>query len=215
MSALGAVATRERPILMSGPMVRAVLDGRKTQTRRVVKRRRFDADGSEGDGRGEWCVTQPTHGWTPDLIARDYPCPYGVTGDRLWVRETWAAEPQFDHLSPADIPMTAQCAGRVLYDSAIVRGFHRPRPSIHMPRWASRLTLEITGVRVERVQAITEADAKAEGVEHYAAAHLSRDHGLSAVEQFAYLWDSLNAPRGYSFGSDPWVWVLEFRRIPA
>ena len=223
-----AVAVHERPILFSGPMVRAILDGRKTQTRRVVKRRLYDLENRDDDSQSGWCQSWPDRGWTPDLIARDYPCPYGQPGDRLWVRESfsrcgcnacrtsWPEKPAPDPTGSVHYPAyRATHAGSEL----------AWRPSIHMPRWASRLTLEITDVRVERLQAISETDAKAEGAERGAwPDDCTADDSLMNAEcgyfpprsyaaGFAALWDSINSARGFGWDANPWVWVLAFRRV--
>lgn len=185
---------RERPILFSGAMVRAILNGRKNQTRRVVR--------PDGD---------PT-----DSALR---CPYGAPGDRLWVRETWAVGRVFDRTRPAEIPTVERDVpvwwrADGFAEESDNRG--RWRPSIHMPRWASRITLDIVSVRVERLQAITEADAFAEGVEAnpYVMCDGTTDEAMSisARDNFRALWDSINGKRlGCSWGANPWVWVVEFR----
>lgn len=237
-------AVRERGILMSAPMVRATLDDRKTQTRRVVLPQptspavlddvsaRMKADlGSELEDRRPYCV------WMTDkprddgggFVEHGVRCPYGAIGDRLWVRETaWYDREvipvlgfmrcffEGGNVRRQGDATTSQAPGHPNSHVAEVFALNTSlvrRPSIHMPRWASRITLEITNVRVERVQQITEPDAEAEGVRAFAAAHLSRPNDLTAVEQFAYLWDSLNESRGYSWKSNPWVWALTFRRI--
>lgn len=199
---------RERPLLMSGPMVRAILDGRKSVTRRVVKPQPPEDYGTIEVGR-----FHPT-GWTRD--GEEYPCaetfgaytldgecswrcPYGEPGDRLWVRETWAGEESCVYR--ADSPNDDR--------SNIVRW----RPSIHMPRWASRISLEVIEVRVERLQEITEEEAAAEGADP----SLFREPGLSDGFEhrlsFAHLWDSLNDYRGYGWDANPWVWVIRFRAL--
>lgn len=177
---------KERPILFSGEMVRAILDGRKTQTRRVVK---FDWCGS-ANGLLHQASFDPA-----------YKCPYGKVGDRLWVRETWAK----------------LLSGRIWYRAdghSINDGGWRP--SIHMPRWASRITLEITGVWVERLQAIGQNDAFREGVRRAADGRWFNyapdgpTHN-SARGSFISLWESINGPG--SWDANPWVWVIEFKRI--
>ncbi len=197
---------RERPILFSAPMVRALLAGTKTQTRRIVKSRDL-----------EWMdVHQGLR--EPDNAER---CPYGQPGgDRLYVREAWAAPHAYDHLPPRLIPQDA----RIHYAATEDRGGLLWRPSIHMPRWASRITLEVTGVRVERLQEISEADAKAEGADcltwsgiEGTAADLI-DWPLKEVAHphrngFAILWESINGPE--SWNANPWVWVVSFRRLDA
>lgn len=196
-------AMRERPILFSGPMVRAILEGRKTQTRRVVK---FRDVPDEHDCHVVWKAWNgKSHDWQDgDEVI---PCPYGGPGDRLWVRETWANTRGDDSMP------TYYRADERLED------VQRPwKPSIHMPRWASRITLELTEVRVERVQDISGMDAKREGVS--IPAHLPHDGADldHARRQFAHVWDSLNGPaarRGYGWDVNPWVWVVEFRRVEA
>lgn len=193
---------KERPILFNGPMVRALLDGSKTQTRRVVKPQPdwVNPDASVGNA-----LTVAKIGKRVGMANRI--CSYGQPGSRLWVRETWAAPHAYDHLPPRMIPQDA----RIHYAATEDRGGLLWRPSIHMPRWASRITLEVTGVRVERLQEISEADAMAEGVAE-TAKHLQ---GLSACLEHCYayqdLWESINGPG--SWDENPWVWVVEFKNI--
>ena len=165
-------------------MVRAILDGRKTVTRRIVKARDL-----------EWMdVHQGLR--EPDNAER---CPYGQPGgDRLWVRETWAAPHAYDHLPPRLIPQDA----RIHYAATEDRGGLLWRPSIHMPRWASRITLEITGVRVERLQDISEADAISEGTPFPCGGW---------VGGYQKLWESIPGPGSWDL--NPWVWVVEFKRV--
>lgn len=190
---------KERPILFSGPMVRAILDGTKTQTRRVVKPQ-FAADAipvemPATDPAGGWVVPGHSGVWwcdaaaNPDDVRR---CPYGQPGDRLWVREAWARTRVFG----AEMVVYREGDNRTDYGGPW-------KPSIHMPRWASRITLEITSVRVERLQDISEADAIAEGV--------YTDPASPAYDAYAQLWDEINGPG--SWAANPWVWVLEFRRL--
>ena len=187
----------EKPILFSGEMVRAILDGRKTQTRRVVKQKHipFVENILNGFLDGKW---------------NQRPLPYGKPGDLLWVRETWAHNPEWTK--------PAYRADWKTPDAAIKTMDTKWRPSIFMPRWASRLTLRVLDVRVERVQEISEADAKAEGVNLATwELHHRRDDSISlsiaAIEEFKHLWDSINAKRGYSWDSNPWVWVVEFEAV--
>ena len=182
---------RERPILFSAPMVRAILEGRKTQTRRVAR-----------------TPPHPVHGHR--LAAAT--CPYGQPGDRLWVRETWgpcdggfcyrADEPEGSTAKPDD---------------------GRWHPSIHMLREASRITLEVTGVRVERLQSISDDDAIAEGLERHAQSPLWKRGPLSTDQNivdwtgfpllaFRSIWEAINGAE--SWAANPWVWVVEFRRVP-
>ena len=218
---------RERPIIFSGEMVRAILDGRKTQTRRVVK----PLPSSMLDlptGR-QWPL-RITKAW-PD-IEYTIACPYGHHGDRLWVRETWAPMDALlfssEQSPPQSIAYRADRSavifgGDLVPRTADTRNLNwervRWRPSIHMPRWASRITLEVTDVRVERVQDISSADARAEGVERGATCTDDNEWFYVAGKQhriaklaFAALWDSINGAGAWS--ANPWVWVVEFRRLP-
>ena len=176
---------KERPILFSGEDVRAILDGRKTQWREVVKPQpepvsfgwRF---GGRDIGEKVWPLDAPKL------------CPYGQPGDRLWVRETWGVNPCYNG---DEILYRASGHG-----SAIIRW----RRSSHMPRWASRINLEVTGVRVERLCSISEADALAEG-----CCPFSDDFGsYHARVAFCQLWESIYGPE--SWDANPWVWVVEF-----
>jgi len=217
-----------KPILFSAPMVRAILDGRKTQTRRVVKPQPTVTENGcprwgTYDGRKMHMVPRRAGGGSAvtmtDLIG-EY-CPYGRVGDQLWVRETWhpfgtgkhpnwmsdrvlyradneGLQP-FDGCASHPLPSPVEWSGR--QTSAW-------KPSIFMPRWASRLTLEITSVRVEQVADITTKDCAAEGVQLEPGRdteHLKRD--------FIELWDSINAKRGYGWSANPWCWVVAFKRV--
>lgn len=214
---------KERPILFSAPMVRALLDGSKTQTRRVVKPQP-DFLGAHGDPSS----TQPWITREPGLHVFIV-CPYGAGGDRLWVRETWYCDDYRVQQGPYLLPAGRNADemredGTIVYcaDDAAPYEQEQPvwRPSIHMPRWASRITLEVTDVRVERLKDISEADALAEGIVHEV-----RDPGLgrggrpgyrwaanqyagTAVHGYELLWESINGPG--SWAANPWVWVVEF-----
>ena len=210
---------RERPIIFSGPMVRAILDGRKTQTRRVVMPQPAERFSEPQVGPGWictwWRVDDDLNDW------HDVRLPY-QPGDRLYVRETWATNSWYDEtapsaMNPEDAPLFWRASDRDKpYPS---RG--RWRPSIHMPRWASRIDLDVTAVRVERVQDATEGDCIAEGMEGVGCDHRYAENGACTdcmnsgwIEppglHFMELWDSLNAKRGYSWDSNCWVWVVEF-----
>ena len=196
---------KERPILFSAPMVRAILSGRKTQTRREVKR------------CGLWESTGG-QGMRPIPIA----CPHGRPGDRLWVRETWQYAPvkycdcpQGSEAQPCDdwIEGIGCRSNRteVIYreDEATAAKWRSP---IHMPRWASRITLEITDIRVERLQEISYADAMAEGVEFGNITDpLTGEIDRDATEAFEVLWESIHGSG--SWDMNPYVWVIEFRRV--
>ena len=189
---------KERPILFSGAMVRALLADTKTQTRRIVK------------PQPQMVTNNRTLPWEGDPAAlmrlmeiQGKHCPYGQPGDRLWVRETWAHGVQaMAAASDEDGPFVYAADG-----STQGRLGERWRPSIHMPRWASRITLEITGVRVERLQDISEADAIAEGVTN--SLHLTG--GRFARENFAHLWWTINGDGNWE--ANPWVWVMQFKRL--
>lgn len=205
---------KERPILFSSPMVRAILEGRKTQTRRVIADQENDWASVHPDGSGLGWIAWAPKPETAAFTVKAYPgedgfkCPHGVPGDRLWVRETWLdiSEHGFD-----------AGGGEHFYNKVAYRASNDPvtngspwRPSIFMPRWASRITLEITGVRVQRVQEISEEDANAEGV--VPAVPTVKLLGEYRVA-YKHLWDSLNAKRGYGWDKNPWVWVIEFKRV--
>jgi hypothetical protein len=224
-------AVRERPILMSASMVKAILAGKKTQTRRVVRGWVFDGDESG-------C------GWEPGR------CPYGKPGDRLWVRETWWSNENW-HESRERLALFPNWDGTFCQvnqhgfcqkvtppfdlsnDDAIRRCGWQKKPSIHMPRWASRITLEISEERVERLQAISEDDAIAEGIESWEQGYprstgepfvgyetlygfgkdvrwVPRSEPTAALA-FRRLWDSINGPGAWD--ANPWVWRIAFRRI--
>lgn len=206
----------ERPILFSAPMVRALLAGTKTQTRRVIKAPGVFVSSGAVDGFGVVSMY--------DGAIREVRCPYGQPGDRLWVRETWQGPliPESEYTGPHErakfnLPKFCQYAA----DGGPAPEFiddddnrHcRWRPSIHMPRWASRILLEVIAVRVERLQDISEADALAEGIESYALngkAGITGELNLPAG-YFRYLWESINGPDSWDL--NPWVWVVEFRRL--
>lgn len=229
---------KERPIIFNGEMVRAILEGRKTQTRRVIKPQpplckppiyKIEPCGQHWHG---FLDHQTEEAITTVSIGR---CPYGVVGDRLWMREAIRRKGlglyplvRGDNVTYlADLtPVMGEGPAGSYMGRALVnwQWKHRVLPSIHMPRWASRLTLEITNVRVEQVQDINENDVDAEGIFNEGGLHLAHclhrifhpDHKCSCgdrtpEEEFAILWDSINAKRGFGWDTNPWVWVLEFR----
>lgn len=234
----------QHPILFNGEMVRAVLAGRKTQTRRVIR----------PQPSGAWAVPPVTVSagrWTSHGCMSDLRCPYGTPGDLLWVREAWqylgsswrVGEPYEKHrvryladdtrgevkLSyPCTLPphqtkpknyesryldkYPADFEGReeMAWHDFLTDWWRKARPARFMPRWASRITLLVTGVRVERVQDITEADAIAGGC------GFGHNYGDGTARTgFAMLWDSINAKRGAGWDVNPWVWVVEFRPLAA
>lgn len=235
---------KERPILMSAPMIRATLSGSKTQTRRVVKQdlqRLGDGDWYAFDHKGINYRVNARHTTVAAWAHLLQFCPYGHPGDRLWVREAFRFLDSFDGDSPNTVG-----------DRCLIAGYPKPwapthyeadgwrdnwmnvgtspgsvtagklRPGIHMPRWASRITLEIVSVRVERLQDISEEDAAAEGVYRepedeipfngpwYINAGDSQGYA-TAKSCYEALWDSINSEG--SWEKNPWVWVIEFRRI--
>ena len=193
----------DRPIIFSAPMVRAMLDGRKSQTRRVLK----VPSGSYVEQGGVWAMTD-------GCAYGDAALPY-TTGDRLWVRETFIGPYAYEVNEypprdwgnkaiwfPADGPVPEKHAGQF---------WHRARPSIHMPRWASRLTLTVTDVRVQRLQDISEADAVAEGCDAVLALTIKRPNGAhpgNPRECYCDLWNSLHGPGAWD--ANPWVVALTF-----
>lgn len=220
---------KERPIIFNAPMVRAILDGRKTQTRRIVKQvPRWQHCGldimewglsacyTEKDGR-HWLDIQTD---VDDNSHEEIFCPYGQPGDRLWVRETWAEN--------LVLPLEDRPGGNWIY-RADDKYTSTWRPSIHMPRWASRITLEIASIRVERLQEMRRDDAFREGVEHVNPYNVTPGllPGMPAcfknyqkkdgwftgdpVSSFMSLWESINGSG--SWNANPWVWVIEFREI--
>lgn len=224
---------KERPILFSAPMVRAILDSSKTQTRRVVK----PAPEMVADKRIE-----PWSGNPADLLnlllASKRGCPYGKPGDRLWVKETW--KPKISHSCGTDgcdcetvyVDYPAGGDGRYFngeipaawcMPQAAVRG--NSVPSIHMPRWASRILLEVVSVRVERLHELNEQDAIAEGIEQIPCEvpntklwrNYRPENGWTPrvcipQNSFRSLWESINGVE--SWLANPWVWVVEFMRVP-
>lgn len=209
---------KERGMIFNAEMVRALLDGRKTQTRRPIKwkQTRFTEIGEREDG-SKWP-------WSEDAEhACDFwhPCPFGAVGDRIWVRETFCtvddtqygggkwvdyrATPKFEASHPAGWDCAPNDAEALKW-----------RPSIHMPRWASRILLEITDVRVERLNAISQEDAQAEGMEltGWRPTYSDPDSGgevLTPYDNFAQLWESIYGEE--SWKANPWVWVIEFKRV--
>lgn len=195
---------KERPILMNAFSVKAILAGHKTQTWRVIKPQPEWGE----DGIFRYLGKHPFAGIKETFASWALvDCPYGQPGDRLWVRETRWINGSYVATEPAPFPN----AGKT--------------PSIFMPRWASRILLEVTGVRVERVQSIATDDCEAEGITGTTLASPIRgqpyeeyrtDDGLvygTPQSAFAALWDSINAKRGYGWELNPWVWVVSFVRV--
>lgn len=229
---------RERPILFIGDMVRAILEGRKTVTRRTVK-----SDWIQSERAPLETSAGVFHFW----CSGEFACPYGLPGDRLWVRETWCdvnlyGAPGLAYRADGDIrdlmaePCFLDADGAFDYSADRVKAYGfavwcddllsgaegRWRPSIHMPRWASRILLEITAVRVERLQDITEEQAIAEGIDLDALADAQdrydmvlagsgADGRATPITAFRDLWNST----GGDWDANPWVWVIEFKRVEA
>lgn len=210
---------KERGMIFNGEMVRAILDGRKTQTRRIMKVQPkpcnhtnwpdYSPESQWKSYPNGWCCAVCANGTTIDHRhhAKGITCPYGTVGDRIWVRETFSPVP--DHEEPAG------CSA-LLYAADGNGPYGKWVPSIHMPRWASRLTLEITGVRVERLNSISQEDAQAEGMEltGWRPTYSDPDSGgevWTPYDNFAQLWESIYGEE--SWKANPWVWVIEFKRI--
>jgi len=203
---------RERGIIFNAEMVRAVLEGRKTQTRRVIVPSMRTADTQfelhqQPDGSWVPMHTFDEGSFDSKGCERPIKCPFGAVGDRLWVRETWAeaggSAPELQLYRanyPAHVPSH--------YENVPPAESIRWRPSIHMPRWASRITLEITGVRVERLASISPDDARSEG---YPAEREADGGHLDPWLWFRGLWDGIYPEQ--SFKANPWVWVIEFKRV--
>lgn len=204
---------KERPILFSAPMVRAILEGRKSQTRRVLK---GSTEFKEPYNPAYLEAHRGAPGWKTI-------CPYGVPGDRLWVKETSIIAPKYfndgkdcNARDEEGVPRIVQyLATNPNRDAA--NDYHlKVSPSIFMFRWASRITLEITDVRVQRLQEIAPADAKCEGDHERSGMPEFYSRGeLCHVDWFHYLWDSINAKRGFGWDTNPWVWALSFKRVDA
>jgi hypothetical protein len=208
---------KERPILFNSEMVNAILEDRKTQTRRVVK-----APVLIGNDHFRWSAKHiglslwkfATNNYPTVAGSFEIKCPYGQPGDRLWVRETW--KPDWEEETGCrgiyykadgkyDYPFTVE-EWQNLTENHFDGSW---KPSIHMPRWASRITLEITDVRVERVQDISNNDADAEGTPDLRTI----ENNWDLRDCFRELWDSINAKRSFGWEKNPWVWVVEFERV--
>jgi hypothetical protein len=254
---------KERPIIFSGPMVRAILDDRKTQTRRVIRcSDRWNHSNItrwKNKGGNLWDAFAPVFDGKEEPVLLNWNCPYGQPGDRLWVRETWrigawrgdgrmaidySASPELTNTPWVTIPdddygdkfndiwekLSSDLERKKVFPEVDGHYHWEPgkaplswKPSIHMPRWASRINLEIVSVRVERVHEIVPADVRAEGIQRtedgswlgplggtlkdclYPFAH--------AWEAYSRLWDSINAKRGYGWDANPWCWVLTFKKV--
>lgn len=202
------------PILFSAPMVRALLNGSKTQTRRVVKPTpapNQDLSISIGSSGFHFVIDKGAFSY-PDVRRYRWDCPYGQPGDRLWVRETyWRDEEDGSVFYRADPDSDAVDANK--HETGLAK--YNWRPSIFMPRAASRITLEITAVRVERLQDISGADAQAEGIvpDGDGGWHLAdtRHYMGDPISSYASLWEYINGADSWDL--NPWVWVIEFKKV--
>lgn len=217
---------KERPINLKPWEVLAILQGRKTQLRRAVKPppskdhtfQGWVLDSTSGNdiGKAAWAVGD---GPLMQDVVR-VRCPFGQVGDRLWVRETFAIAPRTAYASSDGVQQTLRPDDPYDHDAAIYReGWTRSkagikwRPSIHMPRWASRILLEVASIKVQRLHDISDADAKAEGV--FWSDGAPNEYGLptqlvvDARDEFRRLWPPSNG----SWDDNPWVWVVEFKRV--
>lgn len=211
---------KERPILFSASMVRALLAGTKTQTRRIIKDQsigeRFSHMTDDGLAHLEWLGT-PCCGsgvWDVPEYSANVASPYGQPGDRLWVRECYSGPHWMTGVPPREwvpgTPLWFWADGRIPTHG----DWTKPKPGMHMTRWASRITLEITGVRVERLQDIHPVDALKEGLEQCEDLPYRWDHPVclqTAVKLYSELWEQINGPG--SWAQNPWVWVVEFKRV--
>ncbi len=198
----------EHPILFSGEMVRAILEKRKTQTRRIIKLPSWGNSWDDFEIDSDYGL--------PMVICRNTGClaeihnPYGFPGDRLWVRETWGL---YD-TEPKDGKDNAIVFYKATDNERHELRYQLWRPSIFMPRWASRITLEVTGVRVERLQDISPGDAWAEGIiPPYYKTPGTIGGDWSVLTCYEELWDRLNAKRGHPWKANDWVRVIEFKKM--
>lgn len=192
--------TKERPILFSGPMIKAILGDRKTQTRRIYKLPKDYTWSDFEQGLIVWDGNSCQYG-IDELI-----CPYGRIGDRLWVRETWSTHACFDEIKPSELK-----ARSIHYWADGEAATGKKRPSIFMPRNFSRILLEITNVRVERLMSISKDDAIAEGCSGGHGSIPNYGYSAQPQEHYFWLWDQINGEGSYKV--NPWVWVVEFKQV--
>ncbi len=230
---------KERPIIMGAESVQAILEGRKTQTRRVIDPHKYNIGGwdmpvSKSDIEAGYPVYQDNNGDFHSVVER---CPYGKVGDRLWVRETWKpgawrsdgrvaidyqASPELTHTpwiftgnkikqfifrwleEVIESGLEPNSEGRYEWEAGMSP--LKWKSPLFMPRWASRITLEITDIRVEMVQDITGEDALKEGFCNYGT-------DVDTLDAFCEAWQKLNANRGYPWEKNPWVWVITFKVV--
>ena len=212
---------RERPIIFSSEMVRAIIEGRKTQTRRIATL--TSSLGFPREANSQWGIYLDRPHAGPYLHLG--PCPYGTPGDHLWVRENFfVSHDDFDKGGklPSERPEWADemlhfcadgtCCDQIPECCCCEVGKPKNRPSIHMPRWASRLTLEVTHIKIERLNQISSNDARAEGIDTEDGLDPARTtHRDKWITRYHVLWDKLNGPGAWD--KNPWVWVVSFRKL--
>lgn len=212
---------KERPILFSAPMVRAILNHKKRQTRRMNGLDAINGEPGRYAFDGMQVIDGVLYACFTDMQTQNpvqIKCPYGQKGDQLWVREAWKAEAVYDDTKPRDIPadacMVFYPANNEWSDYDEMTRAGKGRPSIHIPRCFSRIQLEITGVRVERLHSIGLRDAMDEGCEIRQISLFGSDQkGRDEIGRmhFGLLWESVNGEE--SWNANPWVWVVEFKRV--
>lgn len=208
---------KEKPIIFTGHSPPAILDGRKWMTRRVIKPQPHECHNGDLMYKDRLIGSSvPERSWKHHTYEEAWEvCPYGKPGDRLWVRESFFCDdyrypdaPHKELLRATEYRASHDCAD---WEAGCPCSDNAWQSPLFMPRWASRLTLEITEVRVERLQAITEEDAMADGGWLYADCPVHKN----PVRSFAELWDKLNAKRGFAWESNPFCWAITFRRLEA
>lgn len=225
---------KERGMIFNGEMTRAILDGRKTQTRRIMKVQPkpcnhenwpdYSPDPQWKSYPSGWCCAVCNNGTTIDHRhhAKGITCPYGTVGDRIWVRETFRVHSRATDVATLVYKASERNSWTEQTRRVPVAVCNKPAtpekwtPSLHMPRWASRILLEITDVRVERLNSISQEDAQAEGVEltGWRPTYSDPDSGgevMTPYDNFAELWSSIYGDE--SWQANPWVWVIEFKRV--
>lgn len=219
---------KETPIIMSGNHPRLILDELKTMTRRTWG---LEGINQDPDKYKLYAAQESLQRFYTFFNRQDEPlkfakCPYGQVGQRLWVKETWETEQRYDDLKPSELPEDARIlyladgAVRtnlgIFYPTEIPTWFGKIRPSLFMPRWASRITLEITSLKAERLQEITLPDIVLEGVDipsEYRGITNPTGKFYAIRQLFEDLWDSLNAKRGHPWDNNDWIWVIGFRMV--
>ena len=204
-----------KPILFKAEMVRAILEGRKTQTRRIVKPQASRDCGIYHRPDGQWVFTQ----CAGVAVCEPFSAPLGQPGDQLWVKETWRTYASLDHVKPSKIGRGAAieyaAGGNSIDDDCDLYGMaDKWRSPLFMVEWMSRITLELTAVRCERLQDISEADAYDEGVTDSwpkSLPYISAFGGRAVINNYAALWKSINGPD--SWAANPWVWCYSFKKI--